>query len=364
LAYIFDKFSQAEEATTRKFGGSGLGLAISKGLVDLMDGTINVKSTLGKGSQFQFDVTLGVSTVPFTPFLVSDVSLQGVRVLLADDHSLSGEILKKYFLDWGVVVEEASTLPRAWELISSADESATPYQFVLCEYRLKNSETSELVARVRSGELKAPPYFLLLSAYGQAVNNEYASKNNFDGLLLKPFYPDHLKGMMQLILEAARDGEKMPLVTRALVTSMAHTGRRVRKINADMFAGIKALVVEDMKINLMLITKILEKHGCSITSASDGREALESTRKDTFDIIFMDCQMPFMDGFEATAAIRHDEENLGQHTVIIALTADAMIGDREKCLRAGMDDYLNKPIRQDQITQMLTKWLSNAVVGR
>jgi CheY-like chemotaxis protein len=116
--------------------------------------------------------------------------------------------------------------------------------------------------------------------------------------------------------------------------------------------------VEDMKINQMLIAKILEKHGCVVVCAGDGREALQTTRRERFDIIFMDCQMPVMDGFESTEAIRNDESAFGYHTPIIALTADAMIGDREKCLQAGMDDYLNKPLRQDQITQVLMKWLS------
>ncbi|MDD2325213.1 MAG: response regulator, partial [Alphaproteobacteria bacterium] len=174
------------------------------------------------------------------------------------------------------------------------------------------------------------------------------------------FYPDHLRGMLQLLLEAEEEGEKMTVVTRSLVTSMAQTGRAGRRIRPDMFPEVKVLVVEDMKINLMLITKILEKHGCQVFTAMNGVEALAQTRSRHFDIIFMDCQMPEMDGFEATACIRSDETDAGRHTTIVALTADAMIGDREKCLRAGMDDYLNKPLRQEQVTQVLTKWIKRS----
>ncbi|HBM90361.1 MAG TPA: histidine kinase [Rhodospirillaceae bacterium] len=126
-----------------------------------------------------------------------------------------------------------------------------------------------------------------------------------------------------------------------------------------MFLGVRALIVEGMRINLMLITKILEKHGCLVFTASNGQEAFDMTKKEDFDIIFMDCQMPVMDGFEATKAIRERERGTDKHNLIVALTADAMIGDREKCLNAGMDDYLNKPLRQAQITKILTSWLQD-----
>jgi CheY-like chemotaxis protein len=168
-----------------------------------------------------------------------------------------------------------------------------------------------------------------------------------------------IRGAIQLLLEAEREGERMPIITRPLIVSMAQTGRGSRRVRSDMFPDVKALVVEDMKINLMLISKILEKHGCIVTTAMNGQEALDLTRKHDYDIIFMDCQMPIMDGFKATKAIRDDERGTGKHNLIVALTADAMIGDREKCLNAGMDDYLNKPLRQDQITQILTLWLKD-----
>ena len=129
-------------------------------------------------------------------------------------------------------------------------------------------------------------------------------------------------------------------------------------IHRDMFPGAQVLVVEDMKVNLMLITRILEKHGCKVASAANGKEAVTMVKKHPYDIVFMDCQMPEMDGFEATKHIR-EEEDARRHTPIVALTADAMSGDREKCLNAGMDDYLNKPIKPEQITEMLKKWIGS-----
>jgi len=358
LNYIFDKFSQAEEATTRKFGGSGLGLAICKGLVSMMDGSISVSSQAGKGSRFHFDVVLDVAQKASPPdLLVSDMSLADVRVLIADEAAVSIEIMQRYLESWGMRVDSAQSMPQTATMIQQAAESNDPYQFVLCEYRLRSVEMAEFVNTMQSDSSSPHPYFILISAYGQIVNSEYAAGNHYAGYLLKPYYPEHLRGMLQLIMEAAKEGERMPVVTRALVASMAQAGRQSRRIKTDMFAGVRALVVEDMKINLMLIAKILEKHGCLVTPTSDGAEGLAATRREKFDIIFMDCQMPVMDGFEATAKIREDEQSTGTHTTIVALTADAMIGDREKCLRAGMDDYLNKPLRQEQITQILTRWI-------
>ncbi|HAX91375.1 MAG TPA: hypothetical protein DCY07_04105, partial [Rhodospirillaceae bacterium] len=293
LNYIFDKFSQAEEATTRKFGGSGLGLAISKGLVSLMDGSLTVTSQLGKGSKFSFDVMLehGVSC-PLHEDVVSAMDLTGKRVLVADECPMSVSLLEKYMAQWGVRVDAASHLAEAKEQLESARAAGDPYHFVLCDYRVRSSDARELVTWARSGVFPKPPHFVIVSGYGQVVNTEYAAQYGFAGYLLKPFFPDLLKGMMQILLEADSEGERMPVVTRALITSMAQTGRARQGIRADMFAGVKALVVEDMKINLMLIAKILEKHGCIVSSAVNGREGVEATRKEKFDIIFMDCQMP------------------------------------------------------------------------
>ncbi|MFA6280693.1 MAG: response regulator [Bdellovibrionales bacterium] len=360
LSYIFDKFSQAEEATTRKFGGSGLGLAISKGLVSLMDGSVTVTSQLGKGSRFSFDVLLGLCPkAPVQAPVVSEADLMDKRVLLTDESPMVISLLEKYTQKWGMRVDTVSSLVDAKEAIETALRVGDPYHFVLSDYRIRSSEARELTSWAQSPEFTGrKPHFILISAYGQVVNTEFAAQYGFNGYLLKPFYPDHLKGMMQLLLEAAGEGERMPVVTRALITSMAQTGRAHHGIRPDMFAGVKALVVEDMKINLMLIAKILEKHGCVVTAAVNGREGVEATTKEKFDIIFMDCQMPEMDGFEATEAIRKNEDVSGQHTTIVALTADAMVGDREKCLRLGMDDYLNKPLRQEQITQILAKWIN------
>lgn len=359
IAYIFDKFSQAEESTTRNFGGSGLGLTISKGLAGMMGGGIRVSSRHGKGSTFSFDVTFGLSaSKAIKEFFVSDVDIKGMRAIIVEESPLSAEILRSYVVDMGMRCDVVYSIDEVIPLLASARLQNDPVRFLLSEFSVKGKETATLINQFKAESGEHPLYCILVTAFGHIVNTEYSARNSFDGYLIKPCYPHILRGFFQILIEVENEGEKLPVVTRALITSMAEAGRRSRKIQPDMFAGVKALVVEDIKINTLLISKILEKHGCIVSVAMDGVEALAATSNDFFDIIFMDCQMPNMDGFEATARIRKNEEGTGRHTSIVALTADAMVGDREKCLRSGMDDYLNKPIRQDQITQMLTKWAS------
>lgn len=362
IAYIFDKFSQAEEATTRKFGGSGLGLAITKGIVALMGGRMEVSSRLGEGSTFSFEIPVkyGVDKDGMA-FAVSNVDLSFRRVLLADEDVQATSLMKKYLESWHMRVDTCLSLQDAKRKLCAADAENNPYKFVICEYRVASADMQDLIPWLREeGAPRSKPYVLLVTAFGAIATQDYAGQAGFNGYFLMPYLPDHIKGALQLLIEVEAQDERLPLVTRALVASMAQSGRTQRTIRADMFRGVKALVVEDVKINLMLIVKILEKHGCVVTAAMDGREAVDMFGQDKFDIIIMDCQMPVMDGFEATQAIREAEKKTGLHTPIIALTADAMIGDREKCLRAGMDDYLNKPLRQEQITKILTQWVKTS----
>lgn len=218
----------------------------------------------------------------------------------------------------------------------------------------------ELVTRLKTMPQLNGLIPLLITSYSQIVTSGNMLERGFAGFLAKPFYPDHLKAALQMLWHAHKQGTALPLVTRHYVTRTLHSEEADKPAGPQMFSGTHVLVVEDIKTNLMLITKILEKHGCKVSSAVNGCEALEKLKHNQYDIVFMDCQMPEMDGFEATRLIRIEEVDSKQHTVIIALTADAMSGDREKCLNVGMDDYLNKPLKVQQISSMLAKWVRKA----
>jgi len=357
--YIFEKFSQAEGSTTRKFGGTGLGLAISKKLVEMMGGTIGVTSELGKGSVFYFDITVPKGDQKSHDIHMLDSSLTGLKILVVDDSRISQEILIQYLQAWRMDVDCCFSAEEALEKLNNAVTDGNPYYFVLADYRLKGKHSGKELAKwVKASPTLNQTILFMITALAQVITSGCLQENGFSGFLIKPFYPDHLKASLKILLDAQQQGKKIPLITRHKVSSILQLGTTNHAINLDMFPGKHVLVVEDMKVNLLLITKILEKHGCIVTPALNGREAVEKMRDSRFDIVFMDCQMPEMDGFEATHHIRNEEIPYRRHTIIVALTADAMSGDRERCIGAGMDDYLNKPLKQEQVTEMLEKWLS------
>jgi signal transduction histidine kinase/DNA-binding response OmpR family regulator len=357
LKYIFDKFSQAEESTTRQFGGSGLGLSISRGIMELIGGSLDVTSEVGKGSTFYFEVGLPISAAEIVDeSKVPPVDLNGVKVLVVDPSAANGWILKKYFSAWGVCGDFCSSPSEAKTLMAHAQ---TPYDVILTE--LFSNEVHDDAKDVCGFErTENGPKLILLTRSGQAITSEFLARGCYDGYLFKPYFPDLLKAGLQVAVNAKREKTQAVPITRAYLLELMHASHQARIFQFGQFSELKALVVEDIKINQMLIVKILEKCGCSIETAMNGKEAVAKTRQTKFDVVFMDCQMPEMDGFEATQIIRGDEEKSGDHVLIIALTADAMTGDREKCLRCGMDDYLNKPFKQEQVVELLKKWTKDS----
>ncbi|MEK6746059.1 MAG: response regulator [Pseudomonadota bacterium] len=357
LDHIFESFSQAEESTTRKFGGTGLGLAICKKLSSIMGGSIGVTSTLGKGSIFKFDVFMGRTDQRVTERHIIDCDLSGIRILVVDDAEINSIILRKYLEAWNIKVDFCSTAEDAVMLAKQAAENGMHYNFALIDYYLDGSRNGKDLAKSFKEDVNIKDIMLIMiTSLSQVVTSENVTNSGFEGFFIKPIYPNHLKAALQILWNAKKSGEKIPLLTRHQVSSMLQGKTNNESINQNMFSDVNVLVVEDMKVNLMLITKILEKHGCKVSSAVNGKEGVKAVSKNKYDIVFMDCQMPEMDGFEATGKIRELEGN-ERHTIIVALTADAMTGDREKCLKAGMDDYLNKPIKPEQITKTLKKWI-------
>jgi len=365
LEYIFEKFTQGEESITRRFGGTGLGLAISRQLVALMGGTLNVKSKEGVGTSFFYDLHVKRGEVVQEINNLPEVDIKGIRVLAVDDYDASRDIIKKC-LENNIFVrcDAVATVDLAKQKIAAAIKEKDPYVFILLDYKLGNDNGLLLCAEITDKKTTNPPFVIMLTAYGLFASLGRMSENGVSGFLAKPFFPAQLENMMKIIFHGWQSHVPMPILTRHNIIKILKGSDdkkdAAHNITKDIM-GMRVLVAEDMPLNRMLITKILDKVGCVIDAVSNGEEAVQMVTKNEYKVIFMDCHMPEVDGFSATRRIREMEEKSGKHVFIVALTADAMAGDKERCIDEGMDDHIGKPFRQEQIMAVLER-IANANV--
>ena len=328
-ARIFDSFSQVDSSTSRRFGGSGLGLAISQQLVELMGGRIWVESEEGQGSTFYWTVRLGLGT-PETQ-RTDQVSLQGLKVLVADDHATNRRILEEILKSWAMEVELVESGAAA---IAALEAAAQPFDLVLMDLMMPGMDGLETVARMRENAAFVHVPVLLLSSADRA---EYSARSSSLGIarsLLKPVKQSDLLEAISAALEAA-----------------PHASRR-GEAPGDQSVAVerrRILLAEDGVINQQVAVRLLEERGHSVVVVNNGRAAVEQVAAQPFDVVLMDVQMPDMDGLEATAAIRQAEVQTGGHIPIVAMTAHAMKGDRDRFLAAGMDGYVAKPVRPHEL---------------
>jgi len=362
LGYIFEKFTQGEETTTRRFGGTGLGLAISQHLVHMMGGEITVTSKEGEGSSFAYAIKVKRGTKENDTQVLPDVSLTARRVLIVDDYAPSRSIIFDSLKKMALHCDMAATISEATQWLENAKRAATPYDFIILDYKLGSDNGMKFCGdMMQDPSLTQKPLVVMLTAYGRYTSLERMAAHGISGFLVKPFYPDQMEAVLKLLLSGRLAHTPMPIVTRHTVIKLLQGDTSTTMQCVTSFEDLNVLVVEDMPINRMLMTKILDKFGCSVDTACDGVEAVLMARESDYDLILMDCQMPEMDGYTATRKIREAEAGTGRHTTIIALTADAMTSDRERCLVAGMDDHLGKPFKQEQIVDIMTKWRTHAV---
>ena len=356
-AGIFDSFSQVDSSTSRRFGGSGLGLAISQQLVELMGGRIWVESEEGKGSTFYCTVRLGLGT-PETK-RADLVSLRGLKVLVVDDHATNRRILEEILKSWEMeveIVESGSAAIAALEAATQASASSaeSPFDLVLMDLMMPEMDGLETVATIRENAAFAQVPVLLLSS---ADRTGYSARSRSLGIarsLIKPIKQSDLLEAIGVALEAAPSVETHALGDEPVVAE----GRRI-------------LLAEDGVINQQVAVRLLEERGHSVVVVDNGRAAVEqvaaqasaSSAEPPFDVVLMDVQMPEMDGIEATAAIRRAEAQTGGHVPIIAMTAHAMKGDRDRFLAAGMDGYVAKPVRPHELYAAVEGSGPNAEAG-
>ncbi len=336
--YIFEPFTQLSDPASAKQGGTGLGLSICKQLVEKMGGAIGVISGHGRGSTFWFEVPLAKTA---TDSGGPRRHLAGIRALVVDDNAVNREILRHQLAALGMSRDEAENAQQALEKLRAASAIGHPFDVVVLDDRMPQMGGIELARTIRAdaAALGNPP-LVMLSSVG--LDEDLALEAGIEYFLTRPVRQSHLYDCLASAL-------RMKIA--------AGTAEQPRDARAQLDARI--LLVEDNPVNQELAQHMLEHLGCTTTVARHGREALVALEGDAFDAVLMDCQMPEMDGFEATAAIRLREAAMGadRRLPIIALTAGAVEGDRDKCLAAGMDDYLSKPFSLDQLEGALRRWL-------
>lgn len=334
---IFDAFAQADGSMTRKFGGTGLGLAISSQLVNLMGGKIWVKSNMGEGSSFHFMIPFRLPENQGVKALSAKLEvLKGLPVLIIDDNATNRDILKKMLASWQTRPTEAESGEEARVLIDRAESEGNPFAVVVMDAYMPGMDSFILAQEIKQSPKLAKSTVIMLNsadAYGDAVPWQ---KLGVSAFITKPIKQNELLEAAMKVLGKTPE-QKEPDVQPPQPQTQEFSPR------------FRILVAEDNIVNQKVVCYMLEKQGHQVASAHNGEEVLEALEKDIFDLILMDVQMPRMDGFEATAAIREKERKTGSHIPIIALTAHAMKGDREKCLEAGMDDYISKPIKPEDL---------------
>jgi signal transduction histidine kinase/DNA-binding response OmpR family regulator/HPt (histidine-containing phosphotransfer) domain-containing protein len=341
-ARLFTSFSQGDASTTRTHGGTGLGLAIAKQLVELMGGRIGVDSQPGQGSRFWFTIPLDPS-----PDDAAEpqrrrraATLEGLAVLVVDDNATNRLILQRTLEQWGIRTHTAADAQEALTMLRGAEE---PYDLAILDYHMPVTDGLDLAATIVHDEQVTTPRLVMLTSAGLRDDRDRARALGIEAFLTKPVRQSALLDCLVTVMELNGGGEE-PMITEA---SLGLSG----------VSGARLLVVEDNPVNQQVASRMLANMGHHVDLATNGAEAVEAVRTRRYDAVLMDCQMPVMDGYDATRAIRALDSTAAR-VPIIAMTASAMIGDAERCLDAGMDDYLPKPVHRSELTRILSRWLA------
>ena len=346
-AKMFQAFTQADSSTARKYGGTGLGLTICKRLVELMGGQIGLQSIAGQGTCIWFTVRFGTQAdaAPALPTFPAGMDLTGLRVCLVDDNATNRSLLQYHVSAWNMHHESAVDGPSALALLRRAAEEGTPFDLAIIDMYMPEMNGLELCQLIKQDPTIRKTHLIMLTASGQRGDSLAAQEAGAAAYLTKPIRERHLADCIRMIFSRENTEEKAaPLITRHTITeTVARSSPRI-------------LVVDDNPVNQKVAVKMLEKLGCRVDLAGNGMEALAAVCRHQYPLVFMDCQMPDLDGLETTRLLR-SQEKPGEHLPVIAMTANAMEGDRESCLKAGMDDFISKPIITSDLKKILARWI-------
>jgi len=346
LNRLFQSFSQVDASTTRNYGGTGLGLVISQNIVELMGGTIGIESKAGVGSTFWFEIPFPIIAESTTALNVV-APLSGKRSLIVDDNLINRTILKKYLTEWDIDSVAVASVDEALAAIDLAKAENAPFDLVITDFRMPDRNGLELAQALKDHPLKA---ILMSSSTIIQQSPSELREYGIDGSLSKPIQRNKLYNVIRDVLTST-ENKKLAITSGNIQTATVE----------QTLQNTRILLAEDNKINQMYIIELMKQIGCACDTAINGLEAIKLVRQQQYDLVLMDCQMPELDGLEATQRIRQLEADgtLKGHIPIVALTANAIKGDRERCLEAGMDEYLSKPVQKDQIMNVLKQLLND-----
>jgi signal transduction histidine kinase/CheY-like chemotaxis protein/HPt (histidine-containing phosphotransfer) domain-containing protein len=337
---IFDPFSQGDGSTTRKYGGSGLGLAIVRQLVELMDGELKIESEEGRGTAFTVALPLGTVPHESENSMVQRHELSGTRVLVVDDNATNREILNHYVVSWGMRCRAVESGLDALHILRSAVGTSNDFDLVILDMHMPGMDGMTLAQEIKKDPILFELPLIMLTSLGYQFGIEEAKKVGISAYLNKPVRQSTLYNSI------------VEVMSQSDPVSLPASSEGAPEVESTF--DLRVLLAEDNPINQMVGKEMLEGLGCKVDIAQNGKEAVEAAARHPYDLIFMDCQMPMMDGYEATKAVKGQNGN--PSPVIIAVTAHAAQGDRERCLAAGMDDYLSKPFSKEQVFQLLDTW--------
>ncbi len=348
LESIFDPFEQADGSTSRKFGGTGLGLSITRKLIALMGGEVRAESEIGRGSEFRFDINLEINPEAAPkPFEIDPQALDGLPILIVDDNLTNRIILTEVLSYWRAAPTAVEGYVAALAAMRAASARGEPFALVILDLMMPEVDGYELAKRIREYPDFSHVTIMILSSDGETGDDDICRDLGIAARLSKPIRQSELFNAIMTVLATSRGGR----LSESSAEPAVIASDPPRKSNRPL----KILLAEDHVINQILAIKLLSKSGHTVVVAPDGSKAVAEFNKNQFDLILMDVQMPEMDGFEATAVIRSLEADRGGHIPIVALTAHAMKGDRERCLAAGFDGYISKPINPVELNNEIDR---------
>ncbi|HEY3282434.1 MAG TPA: response regulator, partial [Armatimonadota bacterium] len=346
LGRLFDSFSQVDASTTRRYGGTGLGLTLCRQLVELMGGSIGVESREGHGSLFWFTLPLMKQSPKPSAAPCPPDELRECRILVVDDNATNRLVMRELLRAWGCRHDEAGGAAGALEVLRNAARAGDPFRIAILDLQMPDVDGESLGVAIKADPAISATSLIMLSSWGTRGDANRLRELGFSAFLTKPVRRSNLHDCLLLVAGAASGAAAPahPIITR-------HTAAEARARKT------RVLVAEDNITNQKVVQRLLEKRGYRVDTVANGKEAVQALALAPYDVVLMDVQMPEMDGLEATAAIRRREASAERHTPIVAMTAHAMKGDRERCLEAGMDDYVSKPVEPRELMSALGRVL-------